>query len=93
MNSNATVAIETPVENTNEITLNNVVKQGTIMGPILCTAETDKINKILELCYVIHAPEIRINNHLCVDDIATVGNPIVNKRWLKLKVLEEKFFL
>ena len=37
MNSKAIVKIDTPVGYTNEITLHDIVKQGTIMGPILCT--------------------------------------------------------
>ena len=35
MNSKAIVTIDTPVRYTNEITLHSVVRQGTIMGPIL----------------------------------------------------------
>ena len=41
MNSEAIVAIDTPVGYTNEITLHNIIKQGTIMGSILCIVETD----------------------------------------------------
>ena len=37
MNSEAIATIDTPVGYTNEITLHNIVKQGTTMGPILCT--------------------------------------------------------
>ena len=46
MNSKAIVTIDTLVRYTNEITLHNIVKQGTIMGPIICIVETDKINKL-----------------------------------------------
>ena len=69
MISKAIVSIDTPVGYTIKITLHNEVKQGTIMGPILCIVETDKINKIGELRYATYGPEIRINNLLFVDDI------------------------
>ena len=73
MNSKAIVTTDTPVGYTNEITLHNIVKQGTIMGPILCIVETEKINKIGERCYATYGPEKRINNLLYVDDIVGVG--------------------
>ena len=57
---------------TNEITLHNIVKQGTIMGTILCIVETDKINDNGERCYSTYGPEIRINNHFYVDDTDVV---------------------
>ena len=66
MNSNLIVAIDTPVGYTNEITLHSIVKQGTIMGSILCIVETGKINYIVERCYAIYGPEIRMSNLLCM---------------------------
>ena len=69
MNSKAIVSIDTQVGYTNEITLHNIIKQGKIMGPILCIVETDKINKIGERCYSAYGQEIRINNLLYIDGI------------------------
>ena len=83
MNSKAIATIDTQVGYTNEITLHNTVRQGTIMGPMLCIVETDKINKIGERCYTTYGSEIRINNLLCVDDIVVVGNPIAIKNAVK----------
>ena len=60
MNSKAIVAIDTPVRYTNEITLHDILKQGTIMGPILSIVETDEIDKICERCYTTYGPEIII---------------------------------
>ena len=48
INSKVIAAIDTPVGYPNEITLHNIVKQRTIMGPILRIVETDKISKIWE---------------------------------------------
>ena len=77
MNSKAIVTIDTPVGYTNEITLHNIVKQETIMGPVLLIVETDKINKIGERCYTTYGPEIIINNLLYADDIVDIGNQMV----------------
>ena len=46
MDSKAIVAIDTPVGCTDEGTLHNIVKQGTIIGPILCIVEKDKVIKL-----------------------------------------------
>ena len=54
MNSKVIIAIDTPVGYTNEITLHNIVKQGTIIGPILYIVETDEINTIWERCYTTY---------------------------------------
>ena len=45
-NKNAKVIVATPVGETAEILLSELVKQGTIFGPILCCASTDKVNAI-----------------------------------------------
>ena len=91
MNSKAIVAIDTPVGYTNEITLHDIVRQGTIIGPALCIVETDQINDIGERCYTTYGPEIRINNLLYVDDIVGVGSPMVRENTVRhLKLLEER---
>ena len=91
MNSKAIVTIDTPVAYTNEITLHNIVKQGTIMGPILCTVVTDKINEIEERRYATYGPEIRIRNLLYADDIVGVGSQLVIEDTVKnVKLLEER---
>ena len=93
MNSKAIVTIDTPVGYTNEITLHNIARQGTIMVPILCIVETEKINKIGERCYTTYGPEIRINNLLYVDDIAGVGSPKVIENTVKnLKQLDKNVY-
>ena len=40
MNKETNVITRTPVGNTNNIQVKEVVKQGTIFGPIMCCAET-----------------------------------------------------
>ena len=46
LNESAKVVIETPVGKANAMTLNNIVKQGTVYGPPICAASMDRINKI-----------------------------------------------
>ena len=77
MNCKAIVAIDAPVGYTNEITLHNIVMQGTIVRPIQCIVKTYIRNKIGEGCYTTYGLEIRVNNVLYVDDIVGVGNPMV----------------
>ena len=38
--------IRTPVGNTNNIQIKEMVKQGTIFGPIMCCAETSKLTAL-----------------------------------------------
>ena len=48
MNKEAHILIETPVGMTDSITVHEIVKQGTIFGPKLCSVATEKINGIGE---------------------------------------------
>ena len=40
LNKTADIVVKTPVGNTEEFTVNNIVKQGTVLGPLLCSAST-----------------------------------------------------
>ena len=69
---------------TNEITLHNIIKEGTIMGPIFSIVETDKVDEMGERCYPTYGPEIRIKNLLYVGKIVGSGNPMaieIKKRY------------
>ena len=59
MNCKAIVTIDAPFGYTNEITLHNIVMQGTIVRPMQCIVKTDIRNKIGEGCYTTYGPEIR----------------------------------
>ena len=48
MNKDTTIEIETPSGTTNKMTVGEIVKQGTVLGPTLCCVVTDQINKIGE---------------------------------------------
>ena len=40
LNNTADIVVKTPVGNTSEFTVQNIVKQGTVLGPLLCSAST-----------------------------------------------------
>ena len=44
MNTETDIIIRTPVRNTDNIQVKEVVKQGTILGPIMCCAEISAVN-------------------------------------------------
>ena len=48
MNKETDIIIRTPVGNTDNIQVKEVVKQGTILGPIMCCADTYAVNSIGE---------------------------------------------
>ena len=48
LNKESNIVIETPVGMTDSITVHEIVKQGTIFGPSLCSVSTEKINGIGE---------------------------------------------
>ena len=72
MNKETDIIIRTPVGNTNNIQIKEVVKQGTIFGPIMCCAETSTVNSIAEEVKYSYG-KINIEMPVFMDDIATAG--------------------
>ena len=72
MNKETDVIIKTPVGNTDNIQVKEVVKQGTIFGPIMCCAETSTVNSIGEEVKYTYG-KINIGMPVFMDDIATAG--------------------
>ncbi len=48
MNKDTVISIDTPSGKTDKLFIGEVVKQGTVLGPTLCSVETDQINHIGE---------------------------------------------
>ena len=48
INKTSNIVVDTPVGKTSSITVEEVVKQGTIFGPIMCCASTSRVNTIQE---------------------------------------------
>ena len=73
MNKETDLIIRTPVRNTDNIQVKEVVKQGTILGPIMCCAETSSaVNSIGEEVKYSYG-KINIGMLVFMDDIATAG--------------------
>ena len=73
LNRKAVVSIATPVGKTDDIHIEEIVKQGTIYGPKLCCAATDKVNVIDETnFYKIN--DLDIKNLIYVDNILGSGS-------------------
>ena len=73
LNHKATISVDTPSGETDDFTVYDVVKQGTISGPLICCAEVDQINKVNEIVAVPYGPEVMIGMPEYVDDVSTVG--------------------
>ena len=74
MNKESHIVIETPVGMTDSITVHEIVKQGTIFGPKLCSVATEKINGIGEEISTHITPELTIGAPVYVDDILGIGD-------------------
>ena len=71
MNKETDIIIKTPAGNTDNIQFKEVVKQDTILGPIMCCAETSAVNSIGQVKYSYG--KINIGMPVFMDDIATAG--------------------
>ena len=71
INKETDIIIRTPVGNTENVLVKEMVKQGTIFGPIMCCAETYTVNSIGEVNY--RYGKINIGMPVFMDDITTAG--------------------
>lgn len=73
LNETALVKINTTYGGTENIEINEVVKQGTTNGPILCCASTARGNEIGEKAICKYGT-IEIGMPVFMDDIESIGN-------------------
>ena len=91
MNKKATITIQTPVGKTNNIIVENTVKQGTIYGPRICSKEMEQVNKVNKKTVTFYGPRIEIEILAYVDDLTAAGskqtaeNAICNGNMLEVK--------
>ena len=84
MNRRAEVIVDSPVAKTKKFTVNNVVKQGTIYGPAICSKEMECINTSNHKTVSFYGPRIEIESLAYVDDLiaaitkALSGNVLAN---------------
>ena len=72
MNKETDVIFRTPVGNTDNIQVKEVVKQGIILGPIICCAQISAVNSIGEEVKYSYG-KINIGMPVFMDDIVTAG--------------------
>ena len=93
MNGETDIIIRTPVGNTGNIQVKQVVKQGTISGPIICCAESSTVNSIGEEVKYRYG-KMNIGMPIFMDDIATASKAehVRKGMWKDGKGKEDKFW-
>ena len=69
MNKHGEVKLKTPIGDIGPVKANEIVRQGTIMGPTLCCVNTDQINKVGVTSINTIGPRIKLQALAYVDDI------------------------
>ena len=89
MNKDIKVVVETPVGQTEEFELEEVVRQGTVMGPNLCCVSTDRINSMGTTSNV-EISRVHVKHPAFVDDVNTMGkSKVIEETGGKMNVLEK----
>ena len=78
MNKKSKITIQTPVGDTKQISIGEIVKQGTLSGPILCDINTDKVNRVGLKSTTTIGPNITCESLAYVDDIHQGGSHVHN---------------
>ena len=76
MNKIGEAYVRMPLGIVGPITLKEIVRQGTIFGPMLCGINTDKVNKIGNKCFTTIGPNIKCESLIFVDDIEQSSSQI-----------------
>ena len=69
MNKKAEIIVDTTVGQTENISIKEIVKQGSIFGPIMCCATTSRVNNIGETIQYSYG-KVDIGMSVYMDDIA-----------------------
>ena len=91
LNEIGNATIDTPLGKVGPIKVNNIVRQGTIIGPKLCCINTDKINNIGRKCITSIGPNIKVEMLTYVDDInfASSNAEQIKKAVANLRCMEK----
>ena len=73
MNEYAQIVVESPSGTKETITVNNIVKQGTVFGPIMCCVNSQKVNNMEEKNITLISPSLHVEAMSYVDDIMGAG--------------------
>jgi hypothetical protein len=91
LNEKVRVVVKTPVGDTEPFELNNIVKQGSVYGPQICNASTDKVNLLGKDITTQYGPELPIKAMIFVDDINGIGDmQVANNLIYNCSLLEER---
>ena len=74
MNERAEIVIDTPSGMTESIKVKEIVKQGTVYGPLLCCVNSVKVNEMSENTQVHLTPQVEVGAMAYVDDIMGAGS-------------------
>ena len=90
LNKIGNATIDTPFGKVGPIKANNIVRQGTIIGPKLCCINTDKINNIGRKCITSIGPNIKVEMLTYVDDINFASSNVeqIKKAVANLRCME-----
>ena len=72
LSETADIIVKTPVGETAEFTVKNIVKQGTTHGPVICCAETSKVNDGEETVEYIYG-QVTIGIPVFMDETMSAG--------------------
>ena len=90
MNEEAKITIQTPVGNSKEIVVKNIVRQGTVYGPQLCAVTMSRVNDIGKRALTFYGPDLVLLPTQFVDDISSAGSVrCVNNTIYNCRRLEE----
>ena len=91
LNEIAKATIETPIGTTEEIELNNIVRQGTVNGPPICAAVMDTVNDIGYDSVTHYGPYLVIKTLAYVDDLGSAGSSETANRMIQnCDIMEER---
>ena len=89
LNHMGNITVKTPVGDTEDFTIINIVKQGTTHGPIICCAETSQVNNSEEPVKYQYE-QVEVGVPVFMDDIMAAGNhDHVNKAVKSCRIMEE----
>lgn len=74
MNKQAIITVDTPAGVTENERVEEIVKQGTVFGPVLCCINSAKINEMKEKAVTHISPNVYTEALAYVDDILAVGS-------------------
>ena len=91
LNEKARVVVKTPVGNTDPFYLEEIVRQGSVYGGLICIASTDRVNSIGKDINTFYGPNLPLRAVIFVDDVSGSGGvTVANNVIYNCNILEEQ---